>query len=80
MTGLPIVPLAVGSSAGWRLGSWDGFLVPKPLSTVRIAYLPPRFVPRDASRAHLETVAGQIGAELAALTDRLRAPAGGARP
>ena len=75
MTGLPVIPLAVGSSSGWRLGSWDGFLVPKPLSTVRIGYLPPRFVPRDASRVELERLAGEIGADLDALTARLSAPA-----
>jgi lysophospholipid acyltransferase (LPLAT)-like uncharacterized protein len=73
LTGLPVIPLAVGSSAGWRLGSWDGFLVPKPLSTVRISYLEPRFVPRDAPRERLEAMAEQIGSELDALTERLGA-------
>jgi lysophospholipid acyltransferase (LPLAT)-like uncharacterized protein len=68
-----VIPLAVGSSAGWRLGSWDGFLVPKPLSTVRISYLEPRFVPRDAPRERLEAMAEQIGSELDALTERLGA-------
>ena len=74
MTGLPLVPLAVASSSGWRLGSWDGFLVPKPFSTVRIGYLPPRFVPRDASRSQLEAMAAEIGAELDGLSGRLSAP------
>jgi hypothetical protein len=75
MTGLPVIPLAVGSSSGWRLQSWDGFLVPKPFSMVRIGYLPPRFVPREASRAELEAAAEGIGAELDALTARLGGPA-----
>ena len=74
MTGLPVVPLAVGSSSGWRLESWDGFLVPKPFCTVRIGYLAPRFVPRGASRAELEATAAEIGADLAALTARLDGP------
>jgi lysophospholipid acyltransferase (LPLAT)-like uncharacterized protein len=74
MTGLPVIPLAVGSSSGWRLGSWDGFLVPKPFSTVRIGYLPPRLVPRDASRAELERLADEIGADLDTLTGRLSGP------
>ena len=74
LTGFPLIPLAVGSSSGWRLDSWDGFLVPKPLSTVRIGYLPPRFVSRDASRADLDQLAGEIGADLDALTERLSAP------
>jgi lysophospholipid acyltransferase (LPLAT)-like uncharacterized protein len=79
LTGLPVVPLAVGSSAGWRLRSWDGFLVPKPLSTVRIAYLPPRFVPRDASRGDLDETARAIGGELNALTRSLETPTEGGR-
>jgi lysophospholipid acyltransferase (LPLAT)-like uncharacterized protein len=75
ITGLPVIPLAVGTSSGWRLESWDGFLVPKPFSTVRIGYLPPRFVRRDASRAELDATAQEIGAALDALTVELDGPA-----
>jgi len=71
MTGLPLIPLAVGASAGWSLSSWDGFLVPRPFSTVRIGYLPPRFVPREATREHLDELATEIGSELHELTARL---------
>jgi lysophospholipid acyltransferase (LPLAT)-like uncharacterized protein len=70
MTGLPVIPLAVTSSSGWHLGSWDGFLVPKPLSTVSIEYLPPRFVPRDAPRDELDRLAAEIGSELDASSAR----------
>ena len=71
LTGLPIIPLAVGASSGWRFRSWDGFLVPKPLSRVRLEYLPPRFVPRDADRAELVRMSKEIGQDLNALTARL---------
>jgi hypothetical protein len=71
LTGLPIVPLGVGASRGWRFKSWDGFLVPEPFSTIHIEYLPPRFVAREASRAELEVLAEEIGQELDALTGRL---------
>jgi len=64
MTGLPLVPLAVSVSSAWTLSSWDGFLVPKPFSTVRIEYLPPRFVPRDASRHQLESFAEALASDL----------------
>jgi lysophospholipid acyltransferase (LPLAT)-like uncharacterized protein len=64
MTGLPLIPLAVTASPSWTLGSWDGFMVPKPFATVRIQYLPPRMVTRDASRAELEELAAGLGAEL----------------
>jgi lysophospholipid acyltransferase (LPLAT)-like uncharacterized protein len=71
LTGAPIIPLAVGASRGRRLESWDGFLVPRPLSTVEIEYLAPRFVPREATRSEIETLASEIGADLNALTERL---------
>lgn len=71
LTGLPIIPLAVGASRGWRAKSWDGFLVPEPLSTIEIEYLPPRFVPREATRPEIETMAREIGGDLNALTARL---------
>ena len=73
MTGLPVLPLAVGASSEWRFRSWDGFLVPKPLSTVRIQYLAPRFVRRNAARDDLERLAMEIGSELNTLTARLNA-------
>lgn len=74
LTGLPIIPLAVGATGGWRLESWDGFLVPSPLSTIEIEYLPPHFVPREATRSEIETMAGEIGAALNAATQRLPGP------
>lgn len=71
LTGLPIVPLAVGASRGWRFRSWDGFLVPEPLSTVEVEYLRPRYVPRSATRGDLESMAEELGAELNDLTGRM---------
>ena len=64
MTGLPVIPLAVSAAPAWRLGSWDGFLVPKPFAKVRIEYFPPRLVRRDASRSELEALAAALGEEL----------------
>jgi hypothetical protein len=34
----PVVPVHAGTSRGWRLGSWDRLLVPRPFARVRIAY------------------------------------------
>lgn len=64
MTGLPLLPLAVRVSSAWRLESWDRFLIPKPFAKVRIEYLAPRFVPRDASREELDAIGGQLAADL----------------
>jgi hypothetical protein len=71
MTGLPLIPLAVSASRAWSLRSWDRFLIPKPFATVRIEYLPPRLVGRDASRAELEKLAADLAAELNAAAERL---------
>ena len=60
MTGLPLVPVGVGVTPAWRAPSWDGLLVPKPFSTVRVAYGPPRFVPRDAPQAQIDEVLGSL--------------------
>ena len=70
-SGLPIIPVAVGASSAWRFRSWDGFLVPKPFSIVRLEYLPPRFVQRDADCAELAILSTEIGRDLTALTARL---------
>ena len=64
MAGLPVIPLAVNASAGWRFKSWDRFLVPRPFSKITIEYLPPRYVPRDATREDLAVMAEEIGADL----------------
>jgi lysophospholipid acyltransferase (LPLAT)-like uncharacterized protein len=37
-SGAPIVPAAVSAPFAWRLGSWDGFLIPKPFARVTVAY------------------------------------------
>lgn len=37
-TGAPMVPVAVSANRGWRLKSWDRFLIPKPFARVHIVY------------------------------------------
>ncbi len=60
MTGLPLVPVGVGISSAWRIRSWDGFLVPKPFSTVRVAYGPPTLVPRNADQVEIDDAAASL--------------------
>ena len=38
LTGLPVVPLHVSYSRSWRLGSWDGFIIPKPFARVEVTF------------------------------------------
>ena len=74
VAGLPVVPVALTASAGYRFRSWDGFLLPRPFSTIRIEYLEPRLVGREASRDDLERMADEIGAQLNEREDETVAP------
>ncbi|MDX1493578.1 MAG: lysophospholipid acyltransferase family protein [Longimicrobiales bacterium] len=58
---LPVVPISVRASSGWRFRSWDGFLVPKPLSRITIEYHEPLWVPREATREELVEMAQGLG-------------------
>jgi lysophospholipid acyltransferase (LPLAT)-like uncharacterized protein len=77
VTGLPVIPVAAGATSGWRLSSWDRFLVPRPLSRVRLRYGPPHWIERDAGEAELEAHAKTLEHALNELTASMdRAPAG----
>ena len=67
MTGLPLVPVGVGVTSAWRIRGWDEFLVPKPFSTVRVAYGHPRSVPRHAGQAEMDEMIGSLRSELSQL-------------
>ena len=64
MAGLPVIPVALTSSAGYRVKSWDGFLVPRPFAKITIEYLEPRFLDRATPRVDLEKMAAELGDEL----------------
>jgi lysophospholipid acyltransferase (LPLAT)-like uncharacterized protein len=64
LSGLPIVPVALGADRAWYLESWDRFMIPKPFSTLRIRYGPPRWIPRDTDEEALKGMAAEIEHEL----------------
>ncbi|UCC26886.1 MAG: lysophospholipid acyltransferase family protein [Gemmatimonadales bacterium] len=72
LSGLPIVPVAVGVSAAWHFRSWDAFTVPKPLSRIRIAYGDPVWVPRDLPEEELEILGRTLQDTLDGLEDQAR--------
>ena len=37
----PVIAVGMVAKRAWRLGSWDRFVIPKPFSSVRIAYSDP---------------------------------------
>jgi lysophospholipid acyltransferase (LPLAT)-like uncharacterized protein len=63
-----VVPIGVGVDRAWYLKSWDRFMIPKPFSTLRIRYGPPRYVPRDADEEALKRVAKDLEDELKQFT------------
>ena len=71
MTGLPLVPVGVGVTSSWRILSWDGLLVPKPFSTVRVAYGPPTLLPRNADQAEIDDAAASLQHRLGDLSDQV---------
>jgi lysophospholipid acyltransferase (LPLAT)-like uncharacterized protein len=54
--GAPVVAVGVAVGRAWRLRSWDRFSIPKPFTTVRIAYSDPVILESSGPRqAALET-------------------------
>jgi hypothetical protein len=74
LTGAPIIPVAAGASAAWHFESWDRFMVPRPLSRLRVEYGAPCVVPRDAGDEERDARAREIEATLNAMSRRCQEP------
>lgn len=74
LTGAPIIPVAAGASSAWHANSWDRFMVPRPLSRIRLEYGESLRVPRDATEEDRARQAGALEATLDALTERAGGP------
>jgi lysophospholipid acyltransferase (LPLAT)-like uncharacterized protein len=55
-TGAPVIGAVATARWAWRLKSWDGFLIPKPFATVRIAYSDASHVVESDARAAANAV------------------------
>ena len=75
LSGAPLVPLAVGASAEWRLRSWDEFRIPRPFARCMVRFGDPIRVPGDADRAACEAARKEAEAALRALSWRVDAEA-----
>ena len=51
-----IVPAAASADRGWRLRSWDSFLIPKPFARVTVVYGDPAYVQASSTRDALGEV------------------------
>jgi len=68
LSGAAIVPVAVGASSEWRLGSWDGFRIPRPFARCVARFGEPIHVPRVVDRRTEEAARGEVEAALRALS------------
>lgn len=74
MEDLAIVPVAAGASRGWRFRSWDRFMVPAPMSRIKVAYGPPSWISRDSGERGRTRAATELGGKLAELCARVGEP------
>jgi lysophospholipid acyltransferase (LPLAT)-like uncharacterized protein len=58
--GIPVIPVAAAARRGWRLESWDRFLIPAPGTVVFVARGAPLDPTAAGARARLEAVLGAL--------------------
>jgi lysophospholipid acyltransferase (LPLAT)-like uncharacterized protein len=73
LSGAPVVPMAVGASPEWQLGSWDGFRIPKPFA--RCVARMGAAIPAPTDREHDEAARAAIERALVELSARVDAEA-----
>ncbi len=56
LTGYPIVPIAIASSSGWELASWDRFTIPRPFSSALLLLGDPMTVDRGVGAEEQEAL------------------------
>lgn len=74
-SGLPIVPVAARPEAGWRLNSWDRFIVPRPFTRIHVEFGRSLRVPEDAPESDLGGWLDRVDDALHAASERCRARA-----
>lgn len=77
VTGFPIVPVGYDLSRCWVAPSWDGFLVPLPMTRCITRFGEPLRVPRGVADAEREEARRELEQRLLRLTDQPLAPARG---
>ena len=53
-TGFPVIPVAAAAARGWRLKSWDRFLIPAPFTRLTVAHGAAHAVPAGLDEEQLE--------------------------
>jgi lysophospholipid acyltransferase (LPLAT)-like uncharacterized protein len=62
--GAPVRALHFGVKSSWRLNSWDGFVIPKPFTTVLLRMAKPMRLPSSANDQQIEELHQQLQREL----------------
>ncbi len=52
-TGAPLLPMSMECSNCWRLGRWDGFIIPKPFASITVTLHPFYYVRQTVGEAAL---------------------------
>ena len=60
LSGAKFFPVYISFSRAWRLGSWDRFLIPKPLSKIRIRWDQPFSIPKNLTEEEFESIRRQL--------------------
>jgi len=60
VSGAPIFPISASANRAWVLNSWDRFFIPKPFSTIHIAWDTPISIPPDLDPEHFEQMRLEI--------------------
>jgi lysophospholipid acyltransferase (LPLAT)-like uncharacterized protein len=68
-SGAPIVPIVADASWGWRLKSWDSFLIPGPFARVTVVYGEPIYIQAADARSAAENTE-RVHAALVAAEER----------
>ncbi len=55
-SGTPILPVNVEYSSVWRLGSWDGFIIPKPFAKIEVTLQRLHHCSEESSKSDAEHV------------------------
>ena len=71
LTGVPVVPLALGARPARRLRSWDAFLIPAPFARCGAVFGAPVAVARAADRARAAKDLERGLLDVTAAADRL---------
>ena len=75
LSGAPIVPVALGASAEWRLGSWDEFRIPRPFARCVLRFGEPIHVAGNCAGTAEEAARKDVEAALRELSWRVDAEA-----